>query len=313
MLTKSGEFNDLSTQLQDIIRAKISQFGKKVKVKFRIAQKNPEHNFIGSAQAIESEVDLSQVGGPKFIYPAYWDLQPVTYRIVDPGDKKRKRIGLVKEENEKGHPVAFHRITLVERDRGVRQFDTDRPDEHDALIYLLLHPAHKGGMFHDDEYGDMFEIINEVADAKTRNRRRSDKADAMYVAANMSEKEIKDFACAIGWDENDEPELLADQIANMAESDHEGFKRFLEDSHYAYRAEIKRAENAGVIIWSPMENKYTWSNGQTIAAFGIQENLDRLKALSEFLESHKEGDAMFKRIKALLRPKRESKEEVPAT
>jgi hypothetical protein len=305
MLTKAGDFNDLSDQLGQLLTDKIAKLGKKVKFKFNISQKNPEHNFQGAQNGDGEDVEFISAVGPKRIFPSYWDLQPVTFRIVDPGDKRRKRIGLVKDLNDEGNPIGFRRITLMERDRGIRIFDPEKPDDLDDIAYLLLHPALKGGLFHDSQYGDLFEIVDDKADARTRNRNRSDKADVMYVASNMNLKEKKDFACAMGWDENEEEDILADRIMDMAENDHMAFKHFMEHAHFNYRAAITRAEKSGDIVWMPLENKYTWANGQTIAAFGMVDNLDRLKALAEFLQTHKEGDAMFKRIKSLVSNKKE--------
>lgn len=312
MLTSNGvKINDFSPELRAMLEKKVAdleKIGGKIKFKFNIAQKNPEYNFQGAQNGEGDEMEIIQAVGPKTVFPSYWTLQPVTFYIVDPGDKKKKRAGIVIEEDEKGNAIGFKRIVLTERDRGVKTLRFENPDDRDEIGLILLHPALKGGLFHDEkQYGNLIELVNETADAKKRTARRSDKADAMYVASRMDDKEIKDFACAMGWDEDEDISVLGDRIGEMAESDPEGFAKTMKHDHFQYRAAITRAEKAGEIIWIPLENKYTWSNGQTIAAFGKQDDLDRLKSLSEFLMTHKEGDAMFKRIKALTRGKREEK------
>lgn len=309
MLSKSGaEVNDLSPELRKIINEAVAKQGKFVIFKFKISKPNPEYNFIGSAAAIDSEIDMSKQG-PKVLWPAWWDLQPVTYRIIDPGDKRRKKIGIVTQEDEEGNPIGFKRCSLREIDMGRIKLDMDNPDDVEMFMYLFMHPLLTGGMFKDKTQADLIEIVNEIADAKSRGKRRSVKADAMYVANNMTEKEMLDYACAKGWDEDQDAEILQDLIGSDAENDPDKFKEFMESGNFNYRAEITRAEKSGVVHWLPMENKYTWSNGQVIVAFGKIDDMDRLKEFSEWLISNKHGDDIFKRIKTLLRPKRA---EVPA-
>lgn len=291
-----------------MLQDKMDSLPKKVTIKFNISQKNPEYNFIGGTAAIDSEVDMSQTTGPQRIYPACWDLQPVTFRIKDPGAKKRIKIGIVTEENPQGDPIGFKRIRLLEHERGIKILNQENPDDEDELALILLHPALKGGMFFDADYPEIMEIVNLAADAKTRNLKRNHKTDAMYVAANMNHKEIKDFACAMGWDENEDVDVLQDKISEMAEKQTDKFKVFIESSMYHHRAEITRAEKAGHIVWIPMENKYTWADGQLIAAFGKQEGpADRLKLITEWISSHRNGEDVFKRIKGLNRPEKKGK------
>jgi len=305
MLSKSGaEVNDLSPQLRTTLNEAVAKQGKFVTFKFKISKPNPEYNFFGSAAAMDSEVDMSKGAGPRVIWPSWWDLQPVTYRIIDPGDKRRKRIGIVTQEDDEGNPIGFKRCSLREIDMGRRKLDMDNPDDVEMFMYLYMHPTLTGGIFKDKTLPDLIEIVNDAADAKTRGKRRSVKADAMYVANNMTEREMKDYACAKGWDEDQEPEILQDIIGNDAEKDPDTFKTFMESSNFPYRAEITRAEKNGVIHWLPMENKYTWSNGQVITAFGMIPDIDRLKEMAEWLISNKQGDEIFKRIKTLNRPKR---------
>lgn len=118
----------------------------------------------------------------------------------------------------------------------------------------------------------------------------------------MNEGDIKDFACSMGWDEHDDFQVLADRVSEMAEYDHENFNKLMNSVDFACRAVITRAENSAVIIYVGLENKYTWPNGQLIAAFERSDSRDRLKALAEFLMGSPKGDEIYTRIKKLLRP-----------
>lgn len=304
MLTKTGVdivYNNLSDELRATLKKEIAKYGKQVKLRFNIGKKNPEYNFSGQ-MLLDDESGLTQYTASKLIYPSYWELSPVTFQIVDPGDKETKRIGLVKELSERGNPQGFYRCVLLERDRGIKVLDLEQPADIDMFSMLLLHPSLKEGMFHNKQHGDLFEIVNVVKEAEARSRKRSLKADAMYVAANMTDGEIKDFACAMGWNEDDDFQVLADRVSEMAEYNHEEFNKHMNSVDFACRAVITRAERAGAIIFVGLENKYTWQNGQLIAAFERNDSRDRLQALAEFLMGSPKGDEIYKRMKKLLRP-----------
>ena len=311
MLTKTGVdivYNDLSTELRDTLKKEIAKYGKQVRLRFNIGKKNPEYNFPGQ-MLMDEDSGVTQHTAAKVIYPAYWELSPVTFSIIDPGDKETKRIGLVKELSERGNPQGFLRCVLMDRDRGIKVLDLEQPADIDMFCLLLLHPALKAGMFHNKQSGDLFEIINVAKEAEARSRKRSLKADAMYVAANMIDGEIRDFACSMGWDEDEDFQVLSDRVSEMAEFDHENFNKFMNSVDFACRAVITRAEKAGVIVFVGLENKYTWPNGQLIAAFERNDSRDRLKALAEYLMGSPKGDEIYKRIKKLTRPAKKEEAE----
>lgn len=281
MLKKSGtQVNDLSDQLSAEIQKKIDKLGKEVKFKFHISRKNPD----GMAQGTKAE----------FLYPSYWELKPITYDIIDPGDKKRKKLGLFIQEINFGNnriELQFDRIVLKERDRGILVLKTDKPDDIDKLGYLFQHP----------EFGKVFDLIDETKEAKRKVSIRSDRRDALIVASNMSAQEVKDFAAARGWDENEEDAILQDRIQEMAENDTENFKNFMNETNISYRAVVTRAENNQIIEWNATEFKYVWaSSRELIAAFGRQDK-DRLDLMTDWLLTSKHGEEIFNKLKGMLK------------
>lgn len=284
MLTSSKEIiNELSDELLDTLQKKFDSLPSKIKYKFNISRRNP---------------DPQKTGG-EVVYNSYWMLQPVTFYIVDKGDGKRKKIGLVSSYDNEQRPSGYKGVHLVERDRGMKTINKTDQEAFDTFCYLELHPCEEGGKFRDEQYPALFELINEAKDAKNRDAIRKIKSDAMYAAANMSTQEELDFASAMNWDEYMDADVLHDMIGTMAEETPEAFRAFLEGTDMHGKALIKRAENNQIIDWVPEEFKYVWSSTKDlIVAFGRQEGMNRLEQMSNWLANK---PVVMEKIKALLK------------
>ncbi len=284
MLTSSKEIiNELSQQLLDTLQKKYDSLPAKLKYKFDVARRNP---------------DPQKTGG-EVVYNSFWTLQPITFNILDPGDNKVKKIGLVKGHDNEGRPNDYERINLVERDRGIKTLNKIDLDTYNRFCYLELHPTNSGGKFKNPELGFLFELVNESKDAKNRDSVRKLKGDAMYVASNMSRQEELDFASAMNWDEDMDADVLHDQIGEMAEETPEAFKAFHEGADLGGKALVKRAENNGIIDWVPEEYKYVWSSTKDlIVAFGRSEGMNRLEQMNNWLSNK---PVVLEKIKALLK------------
>lgn len=298
MLSPSGKkYNELSDKLRKELQAKKQKLGQFAKFKFAIAKKNPEYNFIDIPEA-----SIRQTAAPEYIFPMQVDIQPVTYTIRD-YDNKDKKIGLIAEENEKGEPIGFRRITVKERDRGVLKLDLNTTTGEDDFAYLMLHPRTENGIFYDDKQGPLIKLVDEKADAKKYTEIKSQKADAMYVATKMDDADVRDFACAMNWDEDEDVDILKGRVIDMAENNTPEFVKFVETAEIKKLAVIKRAESAGVIKWLPLDYKYAWgANGQTIVAFGRKEDMNPLREMADWLITAKNGAEVFKKLENALRP-----------
>jgi len=245
-------YNNLSPKLREELDKKAKDAGRFVKYKFAIARKNP---------------DTERKTGGEYLYPLRWTLTPVTYTITDPYDNIRKRIGLINQLKEFGAPDdGFRRVVLDEQFRGILTLDMESQEDQDVFMYLEMHPKLEGGRFRDTNDMAVFNRIDELKEAKTALTSKQNRANAMFVATQMTANEVRDFACAMGWNESDEIEIIRNNILEIADSDPEWFKTFINNKAIEYRAVVKRAMDNNIIAWQPVENKFIWSsNGQTIA------------------------------------------------
>lgn len=280
-------YNNISTQLREKYEKKAKEAGRYVKYKFAIAKRNPDGEM--------------KTGG-EYLYPLRWSLTPVSYTITDPFDNLRKRIGIIKNLKEFGHTADhFGRVYLDEQFAGILTLDLENQEDQDKFIYLEMHPKLEGGEFRDKNEMAVFKRIDDVKEAKTSLTARENRANAMFVASQMSSKEVADFACAMGWDEHQDIHIIRDKIMEQADKDPDWFKNFIDNKSIEYRAVIKRAMDNKIIAWHPVENKFVWaSNNQTIAILDRCEDGKVLERMSDWLSTSKNGQEVLTKLKSLL-------------
>jgi hypothetical protein len=280
-------YNNLSPKLREQLEKKAAAAGRFVKYKFAIAKRNPDQEL--------------KTGG-EYLYPLRWTLTPVSYNITDPGDGLRKRIGIINRLKEFGAPDdGFKRVVLEEQFKGILTLDMDSMQDQDMFMYLELHPKLEGGQFRDNNEMAIFKHIDDVKEAKTSLTARENRANAMFGASQMTAQELKDFACAMGWDESQDISIIRDKIMELAEKDPDWFKNFIDNKSIEYRAVIKRAMDNKVIAWQPVENKFIWSsNNQTIAILDRCEDGRVLERMSDWIITSKNGQDVYSKLKAML-------------
>lgn len=290
MLEAIGKFNQLSPELRKDLESKLAKAGKRAKYRFAIAKKNP---------------DGEQKTGGEYLYPLLWTLTPVTYDIIDPYDKQRKRIGLVKNVKENGiGEDEFKRLHIKEGWQGKYELDLSKPDDQDLFAFLELHPKLEGGKFRDQHIPAMITKIDAKADASKNIEFRNTRINALFVAQSFSDQEVRDFASAMGWNEEEEPEVLRDRVLEIADKDAEFFREFIDNKHIEYRAVIQRAIDSKIIAFVPVENKFVWSsNNQPIAVLERAEGDQVLDRMCDWIMTSKNGIDVFNKLKSMLATK----------
>lgn len=291
MLEQIAHFNDLSDGLRAKLEKEMESFGKKVRFKFNVSNPNP---------------DPEKYNGP-VIWPFLYTLDPMTFNITDkeekrPGKSKSKQIGMVSQVDEKGIPIKFNRVRVYGRHKGVLPFDLTNIEDQKHVMYMLLHPKLTGGMFSDPSKQQVFERIDDKKEALVSKERRNQKKLALNVASEMSTKELKEFASAMLWDENEDPDILRNMAEDLADNNPEMFNDLVASKSIEFRATVKRALDNQIIAYNPVEFKFMWvSNQQTITVLG--EGLDgksEVERLAEWLMTGgKQSEDVYKKIKGL--------------
>jgi hypothetical protein len=287
MLQKSAHYNDLSPQLRKQLEERIATFGSTVRYKFDIGRDNP---------------DPLKYGG-SVVYPFLYTLDPGTFDIVD--EKQRKKVGIVKEVDNKGIPTSFIKIRLKDANKGILELrnDPEYPDDLDKIYFLELHPKNKGGLFAKADAHQVFTRIDEKKYNEEKRTERTARMKAMNVAMEMSEKDIRAFADAMIWDSNMEEDMLRGLVEGLAESSPELFNDLVGSKNLEYQAAIKQATDKKIIAFDPAEYKFIWSaNQQIIARLQPSETKNEIEVLSSWMQTAgNQGDEVYKKIQSLLK------------
>lgn len=288
MLQEIKQYNKLSPELRVRLNKEREIVGDFVKYKFYIAKKNP---------------DAQHAADGEYIYPATYTLTPVTYNILDPGDSKYKLIGLATGIATYGEieEVTLERISIPGRFAGILTLDLKYMEHRAMFEFLQMHPKLEGGMFRDKNIPAMLARVDDLKEAKTKLKQKELRSTALMVATRMQEKEVRDFSAAMNWNELEDLDMLRDKLTEIADKDPLFFQKFIDDPLLESKAVVRRALDANIIAWIPVENKFVWvSNGSTIAMLERGEGEEYMDKMAHWFRAHKNGDEVYKKMKALL-------------
>lgn len=286
MLEQVTTFNDLSPKLRAEIEKWIEELPSTVRFKFDISHPNP---------------DPQKYNGDT-IWPFIYSLTPITFQITDKAEDRKdkqqvKRIGIVKTLDKDGKPEQFTRVRVNESDKGILILKKEDPDHADMLAYIYLHPKFKAGKFKDN-LNPIFYLIDVTKVAQDERVQRKDRKKAMEAAEAMSNKEVKEFADAMQWEETDDLEYLRNKVEDMAEKTPKMFNDLYGSKDIEYRATVKRALDAQLIVFDPVEYKFSYAGGNVIVVLGDNgSDKSEVDRLSEWLQTA--GAAVYKKIKSL--------------
>jgi hypothetical protein len=291
MLHQVKSYNDFTAQFRQELEEKVLSFGKSVRFKFNISNDDPHPDNKG-----------------KKVWPFIYTLDPATFRVVDKhekreGHQKMKYVGMVKDVNDEGVPVSFHKVKVTESKQGVLFFDLSNQDDFGMVMYLLLHPKLKNGDFADATKLQMFERIDEKQLSTDKRKERTAKFNALKVAEEMSEAQVVQFADAMLWDSTEDIDILKNRVEEMAESNPDFFNDLVAGKNLEYQALIKRAMDKKVISFDPAEYRFVWlSNNQPLAILQPSTDKNEVQALAEyFIGGGNKADETLKKVKSLIK------------
>ena len=283
MLEKVGHYNDLSPKLRKKLDDKIASFGEGVRVRFDISHENP---------------DPEKQSG-MIIFPNLYTLQPATFNILDkdedrPDAQRTKRIGMVESIDANGRPERFRRIRVKDSQQGEIYLDLNKIEDIESLGYLLLHPKLTKGWFSDERAKKVVSIVDEMQEAIEERKERSARKKAMDYAEKMSDKEVYDFADALGWNTSVNIGIIRNDIEDMAENEYDYFNTLTDSERLQYQSVIQKAIYAKVIYYNPSDVSFAWGgSNQKFAQLSPVGEKNEVEKLAEFFIN---GDTKIKGV-----------------
>ncbi len=298
MLQQIAEYNDLSPELLKKLQDKIESFGKVVKYRFDIEQENPDKTFYNG----------------KTIFPGIYTLRPAVFNITDNDEKragksKFKKIALIKSHESNGtggYKTEFIKIRVPATARGQLRLNLETPEDIAKCMLIELHPKLSGGMFADKETRPLINRIDEVSEARQQTDERAAKRKAQNAVADMTDKDLVQFADALSWDSTQDPIVLRNLAEELAESDAAYFNDLVADKTFEIRAIVKQALDREIISYDPVEFKFSWAgNKQVIAVVSPSGEESEVVKLSSIL--HSGGTKMEEALKKITQLVKEKK------
>lgn len=293
MLQQVGIYNDLSKKLFEKLEERINGFGKTVRYRFDIEKENPDKTFYNG----------------KTIFPQVYTLDPTVFKINDiddaTGKPKTKTIALIKSYayNDRNNlEIQYRKVRISAGQRGILTLDLNKEEDREMCMYMELHPKLKGGDFSDPEKNHVVSRVDEVGEASGKVEERKLRLKAMSIAADMSDKQLIDFADAMSWDSTQKPGVLKNLVEELAETEPKFFNDLVTGKELEYRATVKQALDRKIIGFDPAEYKFFWvGNNMVITVLSPSGTKSEVEKFAEWLQVGGEKTLeIYKKIKSLM-------------
>lgn len=262
-----------------------------------IKPKKPKNGTIVEYQFLIGRPDYNNPN--KTLYPPSYRVKTFD-RILDPGKNEYMDIGVFerKVKDKDGNETIRTRAFYLRGAKGLLALTIGGNQDDEMYEFLELSNENQSNPNRDTSVVPMFRRIDAIKDASDRTQKRDVLTSALVYVSNMGEMEIREFAAAMAWGENDDLELLHDQVGEFARTKPNEFVKFFNDPQLRTKALIKNAITKGIIKHDVATNKILWGNGDAvIAALDRQDGKTYVDTFSEWIRVMKGGDNILAGIK----------------
>lgn len=178
----------------------------------------------------------------------------------------------------------------------------DIVEDQKLFPYLMLSPENRTSIFHNSEISEpLYEVVNAAADAKKSVNRVSILLKCLRAISEFDNDDLKLYNTAFGGNVHDEPVQMMDRLNNLATKDPEDFYVKIDAPTIRSKSVIKMAGDLNIIQYDPMQHRYLWVGGDTIAALDRVDGKEPIDLFAEWLTTSKNGDKIQKMIELKLK------------
>lgn len=236
------------------------------------------------------------------LYPVIVTI-PSKDRIKDKATGKIVDIGVIENviTNAAGQPeIKYKKLAVFAKANNGLFYVTGGNLNDEALYeYCEITNYNESNPDRDTSVEPKFRRIDEVKDSKQRNKKRSIRLEAMKFYESMTLGDMKELAASLNWNENMPPDVLKDKLGDIAENTPEVFIKAVESKDKDNKVFIKRALDAGVITYDPVQHTI-FLNGQKLMTLAKVEGADYLTQAADWIATAKNGDKTLATIKKLM-------------
>lgn len=229
------------------------------------------------------------------------------FRVRDPFSKKNIDIVLAEDWTEDNKPtkaVCFVAGAGEMHFNGLFSLQSSIASDRDLYEVLWLSPERKGSPCADASVPVKFEIVSKKEKAQTTSDKIEKLRAALEAARDIKEPEGREFAASMGWNQDEEWEVLHPQIKEFARSEPEAFVARVKSDDTKNKAILKKALDAKIIEFD--EVSYEVVLGTTLlVTLSKSNNFNLLDSLHAWAASAKNGNKILEGISKQLKAKEE--------
>jgi hypothetical protein len=223
--------------------------------------------------------------------------------IKDPYTGKIVEIGVVTEIDEKGKAICDQWTIMPKNTNGFITIVGGNIEQEKWYEYMLICNENESNPHRDKNKKAKFKLIDAEKESKEKSRQYDLLTEMLVFVRDLSKSEKMEVAGAYGWDRNSSEEIITTRLKELVLKDPAGFKKIVGNKNdLALRSLINEAIADNVITFSPLENKYNFTQtNEVIRSFDRKESVDTIDQLAEWLKTSAQGKVVIKNIKAQLK------------
>jgi len=254
-------------------------------------------------RAIFELINLKKDRNGKTKYPAAKRISPQD-RIVDGDDYTD--IACVRDSRGTLVDIWFYGSQL-----GKVILNGNRALDNEIYAYLMLSNYREGKENRDPSIRPLYRLVDDEKNAKTSSEKRRKRSEALNIAYDMTNPEVKEFASAMGWNTKQAISVLRDKVEDIAENKPFEFIEKSSNKDNKYKAIFYEAEKAGLIQYDGKAKKMKYTDtGEhlfSIAGVAKMDKEGQSAAYVKFVKGNDNGPSVNNNLKELLDAEKKSK------
>jgi hypothetical protein len=287
-----GEYNNISPEL----RPKKLEPGEVVHYRLLIGEVN-HHPETKKERPIIFPESLTLKTRSRF-----WDPYKKTDFWKD-GDKKGAFVEVVlideaKTQLKDAKPKAKKFAVRAQENNGFFAFTGGDVEQEEIYEIIELSNENKSFKYRDTSIQPKFERVDYKAEAKLKLKKQDELTDALIYIKNLSEKDARELAAAMNWNENEEEEILFSSLKQLAIDKPGDLLKLVNNPDLKNKALLKYALTKDIIRYDATQHRIIWgSTQQTIAKLDRVDGQNPLDLFADWIKTSKNGNNILTSIK----------------
>lgn len=195
-----------------------------------------------------------------------------------------------------------HEIWFERRNLGMLRVTGGNKRNQELYQYLECCNYNASNEHRDTMINPIFERIDAVKKATTKRQSREYLRDALNIANEMSDDEVKTLISSLGKDEDRDIAVLRNEIEELAMKNPKSFITSSSNHQKQILATIKRAIDKKVIMYDSSQSRFVWGTNEEEILSTPRVNLKkRMNAFMEYVINTKQGQVVYDSIEQQLK------------